>query len=56
MLNYIAPVFRPRKVIEQHIAVFGESGSGKPTLLQLISSLSSTVTAKAQTSFVGVWD
>lgn len=33
MLNYIAPVFRPRKVIEQHIAVFGESGSGKTTLL-----------------------
>lgn len=26
-------IFRPRRVIEQHIAVFGESGSGKTTLL-----------------------
>lgn len=56
MLNYITPVFHPHKVIEQHIAVLGESGSGKTTLLQLISSLSSTVTAGAQTCFVGVWD
>ncbi|TVQ19163.1 MAG: ATP/GTP-binding protein, partial [Leptolyngbya sp. DLM2.Bin15] len=31
--DLIRKVFRPRRVIEQHIAVFGESGSGKTTLL-----------------------
>jgi GTPase SAR1 family protein len=32
-LKQITKLLRPRKVIEQHIAVFGETGSGKTTLL-----------------------
>ncbi|WP_414542710.1 TRAFAC clade GTPase domain-containing protein [Nostoc sp. CCY0012] len=36
MLKNLTSVFRPRKVIEQHIAVFGESGSGKTMLLNTL--------------------
>lgn len=32
-MQVVNKFFRPRKVIEQHIAVFGESGSGKTTLV-----------------------
>ena len=33
VVNKFTDIFRPRKVIEQHIAVFGESGSGKTMLV-----------------------
>lgn len=33
MVNRFTDIFRSRKVIEQHIAVFGESGSGKTMLV-----------------------